>query len=91
MTDQKANFVREIINVSRDLLSQQKYIQQLVSRWNLNGFSGGISESDLGEMSEFAHLTPAELAGAITAITAIDTALGDYVSGQATNLLKTIG
>lgn len=90
LTKQKENFVQDVINMSNELLSTQKAIQLLDARWNQNTFSG-ITLEELQEKAEFSHLTPDKLAGAITALNAVDTALGDDSSGQATNLIKMKG
>lgn len=90
LTNQEQNFVNEIIAVSRDMLSYQKQIQQLIAKWNQNSFSN-IDDADLQENSSLAHLDIQKVTDALTALTAIDTALGNYSSGQAVNLIKIIG
>lgn len=87
MEQQDQNFVRELMDIAESVLGDRTVIENLYARWNLNGHSA-ITTEQLGGIPEFAHLSQSDLANCVTALNTILTALGDNVSGQATNLIK---
>ncbi len=91
LSNQEQNFVSELMALGAELLSVQHDIQTLAARWNQNGLGSSIDDTGLAEISTFAHLTAAEVSSGVTAVQAVDTALGDYVSGQSANLIKLKG
>jgi len=89
LTPQQQNFVSELMNLGEVVLQQRATAQNLVSRWNLNSLSGSMSDGDVALI--FPHLTTTEIASAVTALQEVLVALGDDVTGQATNLIKLKG
>lgn len=91
LTQQEQNFVSRVQQIADTLLEAQHEVQRLIAEWNQNDFFNQITDEDLGEIASFTHLTASELSNAVTAISAFNTALGDYSSGQAVNLIKLRG
>lgn len=85
LTSQRNNFIQNLIDLSDQLLKDEQQIDLLVAEWNLNGYSSMIN-SDI--QVNYPALTITLITNAITAIEAVQTALGDKVSGQQTNLIK---
>jgi hypothetical protein len=92
---QEQNFVSESMNMSREILDLQTRIQRMIARWNQNGHfydpvtaPNGITTEKLAEATGSSHLTASELTEFVNAITAVDTALGNMVNGNAVHLLK---
>lgn len=91
MTDQEQNFVSRQMDLAADLIGILNRIKLAQAEWNNNDFFNQITDQDLASISGFAHLTAAKLSNSITAITAVETALGDDVTGQLVNLIKLRG
>jgi hypothetical protein len=89
LSSQTANFISELTQLAEELLDKQRQIDILISRWNQNDVFNRIEDADIAAV--FPHLTRAEVANAVTAITGVTTALGDLISGQAVNLVKMKG
>lgn len=85
LTSQRNNFIQNLIDLSDQLLKDEQQIDLLVAEWNLNGY-GSMINSDI--QVNYPALTNTLITNAITAIEAVQTALGDKVSGQQTNLIK---
>lgn len=89
LTPQKSNFISELMNWSALELQQRAVAQDLIARWNLNAIGSGLD--DVTVQAVFPHLTAQEITDAVVAAQAVLTAMGDNVSGQATNLIKMKG
>lgn len=89
LTAQQQNLISEIQAWADTELAQLDKAQQIVARWNLNDTFNQIDDAEVTEI--FAHLDKGKVTEAINAIGAVITALGDYVSGQAVNLIKMKG
>lgn len=91
---QQSNFISELMVWADDQLRVRVKGRELVARWNLNGTLGTLgklSNEQLQAISAFEHLDVEKVTNAVTALQAVNEALGDDVSGQATNLLKLKG
>lgn len=88
---QQSNFISELMAWADDQLRVRVKGRELVARWNLNGTLGKLSNEQLQAISSFEHLDVEKVTNAVTALQAVNEALGDDVSGQATNLLKLKG
>lgn len=91
MTAQIQNIVSEIMSMSDEALDLQNREQLLRARWDQNDVFNELTDQDLLDIPSFAHLTVSEVANAMGALDDISTALGDYVSGEAVNLIKMKG
>lgn len=60
-------------------------INLLVAEWNGNSFSTAINGANL--TADYPHLTPTKLTASITALEAIQTAIGTVPNGNLTNLI----
>lgn len=88
---QQQNFISELMACSEDILRVRVKVRELVARWNLNQTLGKLSDEQLQAYGSFEHLTVQKVTDAVTAVQAVDAALGDDASGQATNLIKLKG
>lgn len=91
MTAQEQNIISDVMNLSQEALDLQTAIQRLRARWDQNDVFNQVTDQELGEIATFAHLTISEVANAIGALDDINTVLGDYVTGEAVNLVKMKG
>ena len=91
MSAQQQNFISDMMAWSEQMLAVRAKGQELVARFNLNSVLSKLNDQEIAEIELFAHLDSDKVAGAVTALQIIDTALGDNVSGQATNLIKLKG
>jgi hypothetical protein len=85
-TNQMANFIAEMQTEAAVQLASRDRMRNLVARYTQNDFASTMIEAEIA--SNVPGLTKAEIEGGITAFNAVLTALGDDVSGQATNLIK---
>lgn len=90
-TDQEQNFVTDTMNLSQIILNDRTALENLIARYNNNQFGSSLSDAKLAGLTSTAHLTLAKIQNAVTAFNALLTALGDDVSGEATNLIKMKG
>ena len=91
MSAQQQNFISDMMAWSEQMLAVRAKGQELVARFNLNSVLSKLNDQEIAEIESFAHLDADKITGAVTALQIIDTALGDNVSGQATNLIKLKG
>lgn len=91
MTAQEQNIVSDIMDLSQQALNLQDTIQRLRARWDQNDVFNQVTDQELTEIPSFAHLTISEVANAMGALDDINTALGDYTTGEAVNLVKMKG
>lgn len=85
---QTQNFISRLQALAEVLLEAQNEAKRLAAEWSQNGIEATLVANDLLDNATFNHLTPTEITNGVTAIGTFDTALGDYSSGQAVNLLK---
>lgn len=90
MTPQEQNFVTRLMQIAEELIDIQVSIQQHAAQW-FAGLNSSITNGELSAIPSFEHISDTELGNAITAILAVDTALGNYSSGQVGNLLALRG
>lgn len=91
LTTQESNFISRLQSLSAEILDVRHRIQEEVALYNAEGFGVAITDADLQEVTAFQHITQSKMWNTITALTAVTTALGDDVSGQAVNLIKMKG
>lgn len=91
LTTQQTNFISELMAWSEAQLRLRDVGRNLVARWDLNGVLGKLDNEMIQAVSTFAHLDAQKVVDGVTALQAVNTALGDDVSGQATNLIKMKG
>jgi len=91
MTDQQQNFISEVMTTADEIIKMNNKLDQLIARWNLNDSTTNINNADFNAIAALAHLNKTKFSAAITAFQAIQTALGDKVTGQITNLIKLKG
>jgi hypothetical protein len=89
LSDQNQNLIQEMMNWAEIELAQRDKARNLLARWNQNDVFNTLTDNDVTD--KFPHLDKSEVAEGINAITAVTTALGDDVSGQAVNLIKLKG
>ncbi len=85
LNSQQNNFIQNLIYLSTQLLADEQKIDLMVAEWNLNSY-GSMTNGDI--QVNYPSLTISLITNAITAIEAIQSALGDKSSGQQTNLIK---
>lgn len=86
---QNQNLITDEISIAADMRALQHRMVDLVARWNLNDAFTQLNDADIAAL--FPWLTKSEVSNGIAAFTAVTSALGDDVSGQATNLIKLKG
>lgn len=86
ITTQESNFTAEVITLSGLILDLKPRIDEVIGAWNANGFSVSIDGDGLA--AAWPGLTKQELVDAITGLIAVQAAIGDYVSGHASNFVK---
>ena len=91
LTFQQQNFVTDLMSYSATIRTNQLAGEDLVARYNNNSFSTTIVAADLLAFAPTSHLTPAKIAGAITAINAIIASLGTDSAGNAVNIIAMKG
>lgn len=89
LSAQNSNLISEMMNWAEVELAQLDKAHNLLARWNQNDVFNILTDPDVEAV--FPHLTKSEIVEAINAITAVSTALGDFTSGQAVNLIKLKG
>lgn len=89
LTAQDSNLISEMMNWAETELAQLDKARNILARWNQNGVFDRLTDNDV--TGTFPHLVKGEVVEAINAITAVSTALGDFSSGQAVNLIKLKG
>jgi hypothetical protein len=91
VSPQSQNFISELMQWAEIELAQLDKAQSLRARWDQNAIADNIDDATIIETESFAHLTEQKIVDGVTAMTAVITALGDFSSGQAVNLLKLKG
>lgn len=91
MTAQEQNIISDIMSMSDEALDFQTRQQLLRARWDQNDVFNQVTDGELLEIGSFAHLTISEVANAMGALDDISTALGDYSTGAAVDLIKMKG
>lgn len=86
ITNQERNFVTRIITDASNLLAIKETLERDIALYNQKQYLVKLDDALLSE--SFDGLTAQELVDGITAIQTVLTALGDYQSGQAVNLIK---
>lgn len=89
LTAQQQNHISRLMQEAEIILDLQNRLQRLIAEWNQNDMFNQMDDAEIAAV--FPHLTLSEVGNAINAITAVDTALGSYIGGQAVNLLKLRG
>lgn len=84
------NILSKMQSVSVEQLQLKTAEEELVAMWTAENMNQ-LTDADLAELAEFAHVTAAELQAAKGAMDTISTAIGAYVVGTpATKLLKIV-
>lgn len=86
---QNTNLISELLEYAETELSQRDKAQNLIARWNNNDVFNQLNDGDIQAI--FSWLDKSKVSNGVNATTAILTALGDDVSGQAVNLIKLKG
>lgn len=86
LTTQQTNFILEMQTEAAVQLASRDRQRNLVARYTQNDFANTMLDADV--IAGTNGLTKQEIVDGITAFNAVLTALGDDVSGQATNLIK---
>lgn len=87
LTPAQSDWVSHMKQEATVLLDSQERVKRLVAEYNAEGYSSVITDAALLD-SGFPDLTNARVIAGVVAVSAVDTALGDLVSGQSGNLLK---
>lgn len=88
MDSQQENFVVRLINNSQKMLDLRDEMQRDIALYNGLDFGSVLTDGALAAVERLAYLQQSDIWNAITAQSAVLTALGDDVSGQAVNLIK---
>lgn len=91
MTQQEQNHVARAIDLAAQMVHIKQELDVLRAEWDQNDFFNLITDDDLSGIPAYAHLTQSELAAGLGALTGVRDYLGDYISGQITNLVKLRG
>lgn len=83
------NVASEIQELADNILVIKNRLAIAVAMYAAEGL-GTVAEGDLQALSEFAHVTLAELTAAKNALDAINTAMGEYVAGTNTTKLMRV-
>jgi len=84
------NILSKMQQVATRQLVLQNEMVELVAMWTAESMNN-LTDADLAELQEFAHITASELQQAKNGMDAISTAIGAYAAGTpATKLLKIV-
>jgi hypothetical protein len=89
ITTQEGNFTADVIDLVAGIngvLDLMPQIDEIIGAWNSNQYATSIDPDGLA--AAYPGLTKQKLIDNITGLTAIQTAVGDYVSGHASNFVK---
>lgn len=85
------NILTEMQHIAAQQLSLRNRLAAVVAMWGAESMSQ-LTDADLAQLAEFAHVTAAELAAAKNGMDTIVTAIGEYAAGTpATRLLRIVG
>jgi hypothetical protein len=88
MDIQTRNFLRTLITLGANVEVAQKGADSGLDHWFINGFSSKITDENLLNDPEFAHLTLDKVTNAMSALQVFTDALGKRPNGQIINLIK---
>ena len=91
LTSQEQNWTSRTLDLAERALVLREDILLHRAEYDQNSISSAVTDGELLANDSFAHLTNAKLVSAVGALDTITTALGDYSTGQAVNLLKLRG
>jgi predicted AAA+ superfamily ATPase len=74
------NVLTEMQQIATQQLALKNRLDAVVAMWSAESMAA-ITDGDLAELPEFAHVSAAELAGAKNAMDAIVSAMGEYAAG----------
>ena len=90
MNNVQKNVATAIQDLAEELLAVKNRLAIIVAMYTTEGMTS-LTDADLQELAEFAHVTVAELTAAKNALGEVNTALGEYVAGTAaTRLMKVV-
>ena len=90
LTNVQKNVLSEMQTIAKEQLTLKNRLETVVAMWGAESMAA-VTDADLAELSEFAHVTAYELAAAKNGMDAISTAIGAYVVGTpATKLLRIV-
>ena len=84
------NILTEMQAIAVQQLSLKNRLAAVVAMWSAESMAT-LTDVDLQELMEFAHVSAQELAAAKNGMDAVNTAIGEYVAGTpATKLLRIV-
>ena len=90
ITAVQQNILTEMQQIAAHQLSLRNRLAAVVAMWTAENMAA-LTDTDLAELPEFAHVTAAELAAAKNGMDAIVAAIGEYAVGTpATKLLRIV-
>ena len=89
MNNVQKNVASAIQDLAEELLATKNRLAIVVAMYAAEGMTS-LTDGDLQELAEFAHVTVAELTAAKNALGEVNTALGEYVAGTAATRLMRV-
>ena len=84
------NILTEMQQIATEQLAMKGRLEAVVAMWSAENMVT-LTDTDLAELAEFAHVTAAELAAAKNGMDSIVTAIGAYAAGTpAIKLLRIV-
>jgi hypothetical protein len=84
------NILVEMQQIATEQLSLKNRLAAVVAMWSAENMAA-LTDQDLLDLPEFAHVTAQELVAAKNGMDAISTAIGEYAAGTpATKLLRIV-
>lgn len=89
-TNVQKNVLSEMQKIATEQLELKNRLEAVVAMWTAESMNA-VTDADLLELPEFAHVTAQELQAAKNGMDAISTAVGAYAAGTpATKLLRIV-
>ncbi len=89
ITTQEGNYTSDVIKLVAGefgILDLKPQIDEIIGAWNSNQYATSIDPDGLA--AAYPGLTKTELVANITGLIALQAAIGDFVSGHASNFVK---
>lgn len=90
MQNVQKNVASEMQAIASQILGIKNRLSVVVAMYSAEGMAQ-LTDADLKELTEFAHVTIGEMTAAKNALDAINVAIGDYAAGtNATKLMRVV-
>lgn len=88
LTTKQSDWLTTATNKAGEIVTLENTLRQLKAVYYSEGVGDACTDEELQALPEYKHLSHNEVVALETAIEAVLTALGDYVTGELGNFLK---